>query len=143
MRKRPFLAITLITVFLIPAGSAQAASAQAACVKKQLYCKKVAFKPSGTEIYFALSKKSLDKKRTGRFALMAYALQADDGSVGSVIGKVRVATGFKLSSKVKKVTILTPGDDDASVIIKFRVTPSVGTVTYNLALSPNSISLAG
>ncbi len=143
MNRKTLAGLFFIAIFILPVVVAQAATAQVACVKKQVYCKKVTFKPSGTKIYFALSKKNLDKKRTGRFALMAYALRRASGGVGKVIGKVRVTTGFKRSSKVKKVTILTPGDDDASVIIRFKVTPSVGTITLNLALSPDTISLAG
>lgn len=122
--------------------AAPSAPAQTSCVKKQVQCRKITLQPSGEVVYLALSKKNLDKKRAGRFALMATLLSIE-GGLKNVIDKVRVATGFKLASKVKKVKVLTPGGDDASVTVKFLITPSVGTVTRNLAITPDSISLAG
>lgn len=122
--------------------AAPSALADTSCLKKQVRCRTITLQPSGEVVYLAFSKKNLDKKRAGRFALMATLLRIEGGSF-SVIDKVRVATGFKLASKLKKVKVLTPGGDDAGVTVKFLITPSVGTVTRNLAINPGSISLAG
>jgi len=128
---------------LVLGALAICAAAAAATPPAVLKSRDVKLEPSGTQIRLIVSKANLDQKRAGRVALLlALYRRADIGY--RKIKTVRVATGYKLSSRLLDFSVDHSAGTANSVTIhlKWLITRSTRrTYTYSASatrLRPHS-----
>lgn len=111
------------------AGSAAAASAPVTLKSRDF-----TLQPSATTIRLVASKTNLDAKRKGRVALWLTLYRKAHLGFRKV-KETKVATGFKLSSRLVSIEVEKPSgtqhENTAEIHVKWLVSPSVGKRTYS------------
>ena len=119
----------LLPAIVVVAAIAGTATAAGPVV---LASRDVTLAPSGSAIRLVAGKANLDRRRGGRVALWL-SLHRKVGSLGyRKVEQVRVATGFKLSSRLVWLRVgRTAEANTAAVRVRWLISPSVGKRTYS------------
>ena len=117
------------------------ASAAAATPPAVLKSRDVKLQPSGTQIRLVVSKANLDQRRAGRVALLLALYRRSDIGFRK-LKTVRVATGYKLSSRLLDFSVDIGDANAATIRLKWLITKSTRrTYTYSASatrLRPHS-----
>jgi hypothetical protein len=103
--------------------------------------REVVLRPSGARLVLVLSTSVLDSARNGRLALNL-SLSRLVGGRELLVRRLRIAEGFKLSSRLLGVRIFN-ANDEANVTVRWLVTPSDGVLTLNFVAGANYLRSAG
>jgi hypothetical protein len=101
----------------------------------------VVLRPSGARLRLVVSTKLLEHRSDGRLALYLSLSRVVDGRP-LLVRRLRVADGFKLSSRLLSMRVFN-ANDEANVTIRWLVSPSVGVLTLNYVAGANALRSAG
>jgi hypothetical protein len=133
----------LALVLAVAAAFSASAAASGPIILKNV---DLTLQPSGAHIRLVASKTNLDARPNGRVALWL-TLYTRHGIGYRKVKQLKVATGFKRSSRVVSLTAKqlkgAAYRNTAEVHLRWLVTPSIGKRTYSFVATPTRLAPQG